>query len=491
MRWRPIDGFRALPLRIQLTVVNTAAVLAGLLLVLAAARSGVRVALFNEAGDVLLGEVRATALALNEAYPDTAQVVAELRRKATGHVDRGWFVHLVRCDRDTVWKSPTCPDYIVSRPVDESRAEAVVSGGGYVWARRRITDPAATPFYVRIGMPRSKIDERVSAVTSLLVPIGLVVALCTPLAGYWLALRATRPLAHILEVADSLSPTTLGDRLHLQGSGDELDRLAAKINRLLDDVAHHVDRQEQFVADAAHEIRGPLTAIQSTLEVAATKERTENEYRRTIEDVLTESRHLSKLANNLLLLTEATSASPTPSPAAIDIAPVVQATVGMFSVVAEDRSIELVADVAGPCAVRVEPGDIRQVVANLVDNAIRFTAPGGAVRVALRVGSSGLACGLAITDNGIGVDARHLPFIFDRFYQVDPARDRSDARRGGGLGLAICRSIVNRYGGSITMSSRPGIGTSVVVSLPIVKAARQSGHHDLTDRLEVAAAGTP
>lgn len=491
MRWRPIDRFRALPLRIQLTMVNTAAVLVGLLLVLVAARSAVQLALFNEAGDVLLGEVRATALALNEAYPDTNQVVAELRRKAEGHIDRGWFVHLVRGDRETIWKSPSCPDYIVSRPVDESRVEVVMSAGGYFWARRRITDPAATPFYVRIGMPRSKIDERVSSVTSLLVPIGLVVTLCTPLAGYWLALRATRPLAHILQVADALSPTTLGDRLRLQGSGDELDKLAAKINRLLDDVALHVARQEQFVADAAHEIRGPLTAIQSTLEVAVTKERTENDYRRTIEDVLTESRHLSKLANNLLLLTEAASASPTPPPDAIDIAPVVQATVGMFSVVAEDRGIELIADVAGPCAVRVEPGDIRQLIANLVDNAIRFTPSGGAVRAALRVGSSGLTCGLAITDNGIGIDARHLPFIFDRFYQVDPARDRSDIRRGGGLGLAICRSIVSRYGGSITMSSRPGIGTSVVVSLPIVKAARQSGHHDPTDRMEVAAAGTP
>jgi len=471
MRWRLIDCVRALPLRVQLTLLNTAAVLLGLVLVLVAARTAVRVALFNEAGDVLLGEVRATAMALNELYPDIDAVVAELRRKTLSHVDRGWFVHLVNGDRVTVWRSPTCPDVIAAKPVDESRVEALMTLGDYMWARRRITDPSAVPYYVRIGLQRHQIDARVDAVTTFLLPIGLAVAVCTPLAGYWLALRATQPIADILGVAESLSPTTLGDRLKVRGTGDELDRLSCRINTLLDDVANHVDRQQQFVADAAHEIRGPLTAIQSTLEVAANKDRSEANYRDTIDDVLLESRHLSKLANDLLLLAEVDADDPrTPEP--VDLALLVRTTVGMFSAVAEDRGIDLVVDAPTECVIRGEPRHLRQLLANLLDNAVRFTPRAGAVQVELLRERSGQTCRLSVRDTGIGIEAAHIPYIFDRFYQVDPGRPRADATRGGGLGLAICRSIVERHCGVINLTSRPGEGTTIMVSLPVIVAAR-------------------
>ncbi|MFZ4732800.1 MAG: sensor histidine kinase, partial [Pirellulales bacterium] len=287
-----------------MTLLNTAVVLLALSIVLVSSRAAVRVALYNEAGNVLLGEVRETALALHELYPNIEAVVAELRRKSVSHVDRGWFVHLVSGDRKTVWRSPTCPEIVAEKPVDETRSEVIMSLGDYMWARRRITDPSAAPFYVRIGLKRHIIEDRVNAVTAFLLPIGLIVSVFTPLAGHWLALRATRPIADILAVADLLSPTRMGDRLKVRGTGDELDRLSGKINMLLDDVAGHVDKQQQFVADAAHEIRGPLTAMQSTLEVATVRGRTEADYRNTIDDVLEASRHLAKLANDLLLLTE-------------------------------------------------------------------------------------------------------------------------------------------------------------------------------------------
>lgn len=472
MRWPLIDLVRSLPLRVQLTLLNTAAVLLGLVMVLASARTAVRIALINEAGDVLLGEVRATAMALNELYPDVDAVVAELRRKTLSHVDRGWFVHLVNGDRVTVWRSPTCPDAIADKPVDESRSEALMTLGDYMWARRRITDPTAVPYYVRIGLLRHQIDARVDAVTTFLLPIGLAVAVCTPLAGYWLALRATQPIADILGVAESLSPTTLGDRLKIRGTGDELDRLSVRINTLLDDVANHVDRQQQFVADAAHEIRGPLTAIQSTLEVAANKDRSEADYRETIDDVLLESRHLSKLANDLLLLAEVDATDDARTPEPVDLAAVVRTTVGMFSAVAEDRGIDLATEAPSGCVVRGEARHLRQLLANLLDNAIRFTPRAGAVSVELLQEGSGQTCRLSVRDTGIGIEASHIPYIFDRFYQVDPGRPRADASRGGGLGLAICRSIVERHGGAIDVKSRPGEGTRIVVSLPVIIAAQ-------------------
>jgi len=472
MRWQLIERLRSLPLRINLMLLNTVAVLGALLLVLLAVRTAVRIALYTEAEQVLLGEVRATTMALNELYPDTDAVVAELRRKAASHVDRGWFVHLVKGDRTTLWKSPTCPDAVATKPVDESRIEAVMSFDEYLWARRRITDLSMTPFYVRIGLPREVIESRAESVTASLVPIGVVVALCTPLAGYWLALRATRPISHILEVADGLSPTMMGDRLAVRGTGDELDRLSSKINRLLDSVADHVERQQQFVADAAHEIRGPLTAIQSTLEVATTKDRSITDYRGTIEDVLAESRHLSRLANDLLLLTEVGSPDRSLVLQRLSMAAIVHDAVEMFTFVAEDRGVELTMSLDGPCLVEGEPRHLRQLIANLLDNAIRFTPPGGRITIGAEPSAEGAFCVMTVRDNGIGIGADHLPYVFDRFYQVDPARDRGDARRGGGLGLAICRSIVLRHGGSITLGSRLGEGTAVTVTLPGVTATR-------------------
>lgn len=474
MRWPLIDRARALPLRVQLTLLNTAAVLIGLILVLASARAAVRVALYNEAGDVLLGEVRATALALNELYPDVDAVVAELRRKSVSHVDRGWFVHLISGDRQTLWRSPTCPDIVANKPVDESKYEALMSFGDYMWARRRITDPSAVPFYVRIGLRKHIIEQRVNAVTAFLVPIGLLVAVCTPLAGYWLALRATRPIGDILAVADALAPTTMGDRLRIRGTGDELDRLSTKINMLLDDVAGHVDRQQQFVADAAHEIRGPLTAIQSTLEVATNKDRTEADYRRTIDDVLVESRHLAKLANDLLLLTEVGTPDDSRSGETTNLAKVIRETVGMFAAVAEDRGIEMETRLPADCPIVGEQRHLRQMTANLLDNAIRFTGRNGRVTIALTTDSTARMCRLTVGDTGIGIDAEHLPFIFDRFYQVDPSRDRGDVCRGGGLGLPICRSIVTRHGGSIDVTSRYGAGTTVTVCFPCAEIVRPS-----------------
>jgi signal transduction histidine kinase len=141
----------------------------------------------------------------------------------------------------------------------------VVQVGPYRYARLAIDADDRRPFHIRVGMSTEPLDEHVRALMRVLIAVGVALSLLTPLAGYWLAGRATRPVAAILATAERLRPTRLGDRLAVSGAGDELDRLSITINRLLDQVAAHVDRQERFVADAAHELRGPLTAIQSSL----------------------------------------------------------------------------------------------------------------------------------------------------------------------------------------------------------------------------------
>jgi two-component system heavy metal sensor histidine kinase CusS len=445
-------------------------------------RVGVRTALFNATEQTLLGEVREVAMSLEEYYPSSGSfvasrdlLVAELRRKAESHRDRSWFLQLLENNQDgtnTVWASDNCPEEILTEPIDEAVTEKVKHAAGHRWARKLIDTIGGQKLYVRIGMPDAVIEKEVDNLTWFLLPIGIGFTFLTPLAGYWLALRATQPIAGILKTAEKLKPTKLGDRLMTRGTNDELDQLSATINRLLDQVARHVERQQQFVADAAHELRGPLAAMQNTLEVATANNRSLDSYQGTIEEALGETRHLTKLTNDLLLLAEVGNSLGSVFNEACDLGDVARQTAAMFGGTAEERSIALTIHTSGEATVRGDERQLRQVISNLVDNALRFTPDGGRIDLAVESNQAAHEAIVTVADSGRGVEPEHLDRVFDRFFQADAARDRSDIKRGGGLGLSICRSIIERHGGRISIDS-PGVGLGatvrVIVPLRLVR----------------------
>ncbi len=468
-------------LRVRLTLLNSAAVLLAMLILLFTVRVGVREALFRETEETLLGEVREVAMWLEEFNPDSADfigsrdlLVAELRRKAASHRDRSWFLHLLDGSQ-TLWASPNCPEAILQLPVDESVKETVKRFAKHRWARRLIDTREGEKLYVRIGMPDKVIEQDVDDLTWFLLPIGIGFTLLTPLAGYWLALRATEPIAGILKTAGRLRPTKLGDRLPTRGTDDELDQLSRTINRLLDQVARHVEQQQQFVADAAHELRGPLAAMQNALEVATAKDRSLDSYQGTLEEALGETRHLTKLANDLLLLAEVGNSLGSVFNQVCDLEQVVRQTAAMFGGTAEERSIAMTIHSNGKAVVRGDERQLRQVISNLVDNALRFTPEGGQIDLAVEASQANAEAVVTVSDNGRGVDEEHLKRVFDRFFQAEAARDRGDIKRGGGLGLSICRSIIERHGGRIGLESRGvGQGVTVTVVIPLRPVRRQS-----------------
>jgi two-component system heavy metal sensor histidine kinase CusS len=487
MPWPSIDVpfFRRIPwgsLRVRLTLLNSAAVLLAMLILLFVVRVGVRTALFNATEQTLLGEVREVAMSLEEYYPSSGSfvagrdlLVAELRRKAESHRDRSWFLQLLENNQDgtnTVWASDNCPEEILTEPIDEAVTEKVKHAAGHRWARKLIDTIGGQKLYVRIGMPNAVIEKEVDNLTWFLLPIGIGFTFLTPLAGYWLALRATQPIAGILKTAEKLKPTKLGDRLMTRGTNDELDQLSATINRLLDQVARHVERQQQFVADAAHELRGPLAAMQNTLEVATANNRSLDSYQGTIEEALGETRHLTKLTNDLLLLAEVGNSLGSVFNEACDLGDVARQTAAMFGGTAEERSIALTIHTSGEATVRGDERQLRQVISNLVDNALRFTPDGGRIDLAVESNQAAHEAIVTVADSGRGVEPEHLDRVFDRFFQADAARDRSDIKRGGGLGLSICRSIIERHGGRISIDS-PGVGlgatVTVIVPLRLVR----------------------
>ncbi|MFM9024357.1 MAG: ATP-binding protein [Planctomycetaceae bacterium] len=472
-------------LRMRLAVWNTAVVLAMTLAALLAARYAARATLYSDADREFRGGAREVALALQDLFPDMDAVVAEMRRKAASHDERGWFTQLLAEDGTRIWTSAHCPEAVAAFPPHNlDRVENVVQVGPYRYVRLRIAEPDQPVFHVRVGSYTTGLDQSLSGLMRVLLGVGGVLCALTPLAGWWLAVQSTRPVADILTTADRLDPSRLGDRLPVRGTGDELDHLAETINGLLDDVAEHVDKQHQFVADAAHELRGPLAAVQSSLEVALADDHDGADLREPLEEVLEETRYLTKLTNGLLTLAESGASTPDSMRTPVDLVGVARQAVTMFAGVGEEQGVSLrLADPDRPVVVEGDAAQLRQVVGNLLDNAMRFTAAGGSidVRVASDVGGAVLSVG----DTGAGIAARHLPRLFDRFYKADASRAHDGSSRSGGLGLPICKAIVECHGGTIDIVSREGEGTTVTVRLPTSprSAARinpQAGHPDQT-----------
>jgi len=467
MPWLPLDRIPWATLRLRLTAWNTLVVLVMTLASLQEARFAARATLYADADAELRAAVQEVVLALRDLSPDIDAVVAEISRKAESHEQRGWFVQILEENGTTLWKSDHCPTEVATFPPSNlDQEENIVQVGPYRYVRLRVARAGEPTYHVRVGTYTTGLDASLASLLRLLLAVGAVLCLVTPLAGWWLARRATQPVAAMLRTAGKLKPTRLGDRLPVRGSGDELDTLANTINRLLDQVAAHVDRQEQFVADAAHELRGPLAAVRSAIEVAISHDRSVDEYRETLAEVLDEACGLSKLANDLLTLAEACDDSRPRPTERVDLAAIARQSVAMFTAAAEERGLSIDLTTSGTTIVAGDAPQLRQVLGNLLDNAIRFTPPGGHLQLAVGADAPTDTVTLTVADTGIGIAAAHLGHVFDRFYKVDAARSHDDDGRSGGLGLPICKAIVERHGGAIAVASQPGSGTTVTVRLP-------------------------
>jgi signal transduction histidine kinase len=328
---------------------------------------------------------------------------------------------------------------------------------------------------LRVGCSEDFVTADVDNLTRIAGIAALAVVVVAPWSGYWLAGRATRPLATIARTAARISPgtATMAERVPLRGTGDELDRLAETFNRLLDRLAEHLEGQRAFVANAAHELRSPLAALRASAEVALGRELAPEDYRERLADIVESCDALVGLVNQLLLLAEGEAGMVgTQSPVALDR--LAAKVVEMFSGIAESREVTLEARSTGPVLVPGNEIHLRQVISNLVDNALKFTPAGGTVEVEVTAGPGEAL--LRVRDTGSGIAAADLPHVFERFYRADRARQRSAGGGGFGLGLSICHALVTAHGGQIALASQAGRGTTVTVTLALqCERSQESG----------------
>jgi heavy metal sensor kinase len=466
MPFGPLER-RLQTLRFRLTFWNTAAIILVVLATLFGLREGLRWTLLRELDSRLSEDVQEVRMMLERYYPDSEQVRDELERKARSHSQRRWYARIFTADGVVLLASTTGPD--VAMPALRAVPKQPFTVADYRLVQRTVRLPGGDrpELVVRVGSSLAEIDEDVLRLTEMILVAAGVIVVVAPVSGYWLAGRATRPLGTILRTTARLRPDRLVERLPLRGSGDELDRLSATINGLLDRLADHLARQRDFVANAAHELRSPLAAMRTSLEVALEHDRSPEEYRELLADVVEECTGLGKLVNQLLLLAEGDAGLLQAGGGSARLDRLAARSVEMFQGIAEQRGVELHADALAPAAVRGNEAHLRQVVHNLIDNALKFTPPGGRVLVAVSTRAAAGQAVLRVSDAGSGIAPEDLPHVFERFYRADKARCREQPTGGTGLGLSICQAIVTACGGHLAVESKLGHGTAVTAVLPL------------------------
>lgn len=451
-------------LRFRLSVWNTAAVLLIVIVTLLGVREALRFALMTENDQVLVDDAHEVVLAVESFYPDLEGAYAEMQRKVAGHLDRQLFVRLLDADGKLVFQAGKPPDLS-----DEPWAglPPLMTIDGYRMASRAIMKPGVPSYTVQVGASLVTIQNDMFKLSRLMLAAGIVILFVAPVSGFFLAGRATRPLGRIITTAARLRPSRLKERLEIRGTGDELDKLSLTINHFLDMLRDYLERHREFVDNAAHELRSPLAAVQSAIEVTLNSDRSIEEYQEMLGEIADECGQLRLLVNQLLLLAE-TDGQRFPlikHPVRLDL--LVERSADMFRGAAEERGVRFAASGGEPTTIAGDADRLRQVINNLIDNSLKFTPPGGHVLVTLRPDDDQQEVVLRVTDTGMGISEEDLPHIFERFFRGDKSRQRENFTSGSGLGLSICKSIVLAHGGKIEVESSTGKGAVFVVRLSV------------------------
>jgi two-component system, OmpR family, sensor kinase len=314
---------------------------------------------------------------------------------------------------------------------------------------------------VVVATALDEVNHSVDRLIALLAVAGPVMVAIAGAGGWLLARRALAPVAHMTREAEGVAIDRLDERIDVPRTADELQRLAVTLNTMLDRLQRGVQEKRRFVADASHELRTPLAVMRSELDVSLREQGASADSRQVMSSLREEVERMSTIVENLLTLARIDEGELRLLHTPLDLSHVARAAVDALAPLAEMRSVGIRVDGQRAPAVADE-ARLGQVVTNLVANAVRYSRPGGEVRVSTWLRQEDAGC--MVSDQGPGIPAEVVPSIFDRFVRADVTR--SSASGGSGLGLAICREIVEAHGGHISVRSSVGRGSSFSFTVP-------------------------
>lgn len=305
--------------------------------------------------------------------------------------------------------------------------------------------------------------QRVLGLMLLIAPLILVASVVI---GYLLVGRTLKPVDVLVDEVEAITDgRTLHRRLVEARSNDELARLTTTLNAMLRRLEQSFVTLRRFTADASHELKTPLTVLRSGIERAITHPKTPPEVMEVLEETLVEVNRMAELVEALLTLARADEGSAPLHLEDVDLQEMMSEVGETASILGEDAQVSVaVAIPERPTLVMVDRSRVLQLLMNLLINAIKYTPSGGQISIDCAASDGQVV--FSVQDTGIGIAPGDLPHIFDRFWRADPARSRTGMRPGVGLGLAISKWIAEAHGGAITVQSRPGRGTTFVVTLP-------------------------
>lgn len=284
--------------------------------------------------------------------------------------------------------------------------------------------------------------------------------------SFFLTRKALKPVDAITETTREIEERDLSQRINVR-SKDELGRLSETLNQMLDRLQRAFDRERQLTADASHEMRTPLSVIQGEATLALNKERSKEEYQKSLELISHEASYITSVVGKLLELARVDTAKEQLNFKDVNLKELLTELSPDILVLCEEKAINFQFSASDDLMAKADKVKLKELLLNLLDNAIRYTSHGGNIFVFL-VKKGDYAC-IIIKDTGIGIPEEHIPHIFERFYRVDKTCSRGE--RGAGLGLSICQRIVELHGGKIEVKSKVGEGSVFSVILPISEKA--------------------
>lgn len=320
-----------------------------------------------------------------------------------------------------------------------------------------VVEPAQTN---DAGLPDQPIDEEIAEVVLF---YGLPTAFFLLGGGWWLMGRALTPLNHLTQAAERIQVDTLHERLPRSENGDELDRLAGVLNRMMARLEDSFTQIRDFTLHASHELKTPLAVLHVELETLLNDPATSAAQREALASHLDEIQRLSRIVSGLTLLARADAGQFPFAHEPVRLDELVRNSHADAIILAHTRNIQVDLEDCSPVLVRGDRHRLRQLLLNLTDNAVKYCQPGGRVAISLRTSADEVK--LQLSNTGAGIPPEHLPRVCERFFRGETAP--GEDAEGCGLGLSIAQWIAHAHQGTISFESEPGTLTKVTVRLPV------------------------
>ena len=381
--------------------------------------------------------------------------------RATG----GGLAEIFRADGSRVLPSPTQAARAFPWPPIQrgSAADFVFVPSRNFWVLTRRSSLNGQTIYLAAASPEAGNQLILDRVLEWLLASAPILLLISSASGYWLSRKALKPVDAIGAAARSISIRNLSERLPVERTGDEIERLAETCNAMLARIEAAVSQINRFTADASHELRGPLSFVRTVAEVALRNPHADPESRRAFVDIVDETAKATVLLEDMLTLARADAGRGAKPFAALNLAEVVEEACDMARPIAARNRLRLTMSLeTGLVSVLGDFTALRRLLWILLDNALKYTRQPGNIEVGLMTIADRAT--VTVCDSGAGISDAELPHIFDRFYRADPSRSQTE---GAGLGLSIAKWIADMHHAHLTVTSQLHKGSVFRLDLPV------------------------